>query len=68
MVLWVLPEDRAFAGWRVSTDKRGRFNVANLPYGAVRLVLDTLDGEVEVGRAVVPAQDVVITLPARRTP
>ena len=64
-VLWVLPEDEVFAGWRLEADKKGEFKLVNLPPGAVRFILDTLDGAVEVGRAVVPADDVVITLPAR---
>lgn len=64
-VLWVLPEDEVFAGWRLEADKKGQFKLMNLPPGPVRFMLDTLDDAVEVGRAVVPADDVVVTLPAR---
>jgi len=64
VALWVLPEDGVFAGWPLKTDKNGHFNLANLPAGPVRFVQDTLSGDVVVGYAVVPADDVVITLPA----
>ena len=64
-ILWVVPEDGVSPGWPVKTDKLGHFNLANLPAVAVRFMLDTLDGAVEVGRAMVPAEDVVITLPPR---
>jgi hypothetical protein len=63
--VWVVPEDAAFAGWPMKTDDDGRFALETLPAGRVRLMVDTLDGAVEVGRATVPAEEVVLTLPDR---
>ena len=61
--LWILPDSRDFAGWRVRSDKKGRFHAASLPPGSVRLMLDTADGPVELARTVVPADDLIIVLP-----
>ena len=63
--LWVIPEDRVFTGWSLKTTAEGRFHLPSLPEGPVRLVLETRAGEVELGRAVVPAEDLVLTLPRR---
>jgi hypothetical protein len=49
----------------VTLGKKGEFRLANLPPGAVRFLLETLEGQIEVGRAVVPAEDLLLVLPAR---
>ena len=62
VVLWVLPEDGAFPGWSVKTDDKGHFTL-RLNGGGVRLAVETLDGTKEVGRATVPADNVIVTVP-----
>lgn len=63
--IWVVPEDRVFHGWRLTLDADGRFRVTNLPAGTVRFVLESLGGMLEVGRAMIPDEDVTLTLPRR---
>ena len=63
--LWILHEDAGFEGWHVLSDDDGKFSVSGLPPGMVRFVIDTVDGHESVGRATVPAQDVLIRLPVR---
>ncbi len=63
--IWIVPEDPAFWGWKQKTDEDGRFGMSTLPHGRVRLVLDTLDGEVDLGSVDVPARDLQLTVPGR---